>query len=172
MTGWPRASGRRPSPRVRPIALAALLVGALALALVPAQPGGAGNHRLSTRARTLKRGGPRRPPVPPAQLARVRRAARSFLVGYLRFVYGRASAASVRALAPALRSELILKRAQVPPVARRRHPRLVALTALGQASGDAVALALVDDGGIANYAVRLTVRRTSRGWLVSRVDGG
>jgi hypothetical protein len=46
------------------------------------------------------------------------------------------------------------------------------LTTLGQASGAVVATALIDDGGIANYALRLTVRRTSRGWLVSRVDGG
>ncbi len=48
---------------------------------------------------------------------------------------------------------------------------MVWLTALGQVSGVTVATALVDDGGIANYALRLTVRRTSRGWLVSLVDG-
>jgi hypothetical protein len=46
------------------------------------------------------------------------------------------------------------------------------LTALGRASGVVIVTALVDDGGIANYAVRLTLRRTNRGWLVSRVDGG
>jgi hypothetical protein len=42
---------------------------------------------------------------------------------------------------------------------------------VGQASGVVVATALVEDGGVANYAGRLTLRRTSRGWLVSRVGG-
>ena len=48
---------------------------------------------------------------------------------------------------------------------------MVSLTALGQASA-VVVTALIDDGGIANYMLRLTARRTSRRWLVSRVDGG
>jgi hypothetical protein len=73
---------------------------------------------------------------------------------------------------PALRRQLKRERMQVTPVERRRHPHVVSLTVLGQASGAVVATALISDGGIANYAVRLTVRRTNRGWLVSRVDGG
>ena len=76
------------------------------------------------------------------------------------------------AVTPALRRQLKRDHAQVTPVERRRRPRVVSLTALGQASGVVVATALVDDGGIANYAVRLTVRRTNRGWLVSHVGGG
>jgi hypothetical protein len=64
------------------------------------------------------------------------------------------------------------ERVQVTPVERRRRPRVITLTALGQASGVVIATALVDEGGIANYVMQLTLRRTSRGWLVSRVDEG
>ena len=106
------------------------------------------------------------------QLARARRVARTFLAGYLPFAYGRASAGSVWAVTPALRRELWRERVQVTPVQRRRRPRVITLTALGQAAGVVVITALIDDGGIASYAVRLTIRRTNRAWLVSRVDEG
>ena len=172
MLGRLRASRGRPSPRARAIALGVLLVGVAALALVPIQSGGAGEHRSSARAMTRPTRGPDRPRVPDAQVARARGVARTFLAGYLRFAYGRASAASVLALTPGLRRQLITERAQVPPVARRRRPRVVSLAAVGQGPGVAVAVALVDDGGITSYAVRLTVQRSRRGWLVSRVDGG
>lgn len=105
-------------------------------------------------------------------MARARRVARTFLAGYLRFAYGRASAAAVRGVTPALRRQVKRERVQLTPVERRRRPRVITLTALGQAAGVVVITALIDGGGIANYAVRLTVRQASRGWLVSRVDGG
>ena len=95
-----------------------------------------------------------------------------FLAGYLRFAYGRAPAAAARAVTPALRRQLKRERVQVTPVERTRRPEVVSLSALGQASGVVVATALIDDGGIANYGVRLTVRRMNRAWLVSGVDGG
>lgn len=98
--------------------------------------------------------------------------AKEFLGGYLPFAYGRAPASSVPGVASALRRGLRRGRALVAPVERRRRPRVVSLTALGQPAGVILVTALVDDGGIASYALRLTVRRTSRGWLVSRVDGG
>ena len=78
----------------------------------------------------------------------------------------------MRAATPVLARQLRSDHAQVTPVEGRRRPRLESLTAVGQASGIVVATALIDDGGIANYTLRLTVRRTSRGWLVSRVDEG
>jgi hypothetical protein len=107
-----------------------------------------------------------------ARLARARRVARTFLAGYLRFAYGRAPAASVRAVTPALRRQLKRERARVTPVERRRRPRVVSLTALGQARPVVVATALIDDGGIASYEVRMTLHEARAGWLVSRVHGG
>jgi hypothetical protein len=77
----------------------------------------------------------------------------------------------VRAVTPALGRQLRRERVQVTPVEGRRRPRVVTLTALGRASRIVVATALIDDGGVANYSLRLTVRRTNRAWLVSGVDG-
>jgi hypothetical protein len=94
------------------------------------------------------------------------------LAGYLRFAYGKAPASAVRGGAPALRRQLQGQRALVAPVERRRHPRVVSLMATAQERGVVLATALVDDGGIANYAVRVTLRDTRSGWLVSAVDGG
>ena len=103
---------------------------------------------------------------------RARQVARTFLAGYLRFAYGRASASSVRAVTPALRGQLTRERAEVTPVERSRRPRVVSLTAIGRASRVVVVTALVNDGGITTYAVRLTLRRQRSGWLVSGVDEG
>ena len=173
--GWLRSAPRRLSPQARATALVVLLLGAAVLALAPIPEVGERSHRPPTRAATTRtrRGAPPRPsPVSAAQLTRARRVAHSFLAGYLRFAYGRAPAVSVPAITPALRRQLKRERVQVTPVERRRHPRVITLTALGHASGVVVATALIDDGGIANYAVRLTVLRTNRAWLVSGVDGG
>ncbi len=157
------------------MALVVVLLGAAALALAPTQRAGLRAQQSSTRATTNRATRSARPyvsPVSATQLARARRVARTFLAGYLPFAYGRVSAASVQAATPALRSQLQGERVRVTPVEGRRRPRVITLTALWQASGVVTATALVDDGGVANYAVRLTLRRTSRGGLVSRVDGG
>jgi hypothetical protein len=60
----------------------------------------------------------------------------------------------------------------VTPVERRRHPRLVSLTGVGRAVRVVLATALVADGGITTYALRITVREGRTGWLVSSVDRG
>jgi hypothetical protein len=106
------------------------------------------------------------------QLARAREVARRFLAGYLRFAYGQAPASSVRAAAPSLRRQLSGQHALIVPVERSRHPRVIVLVATGRAPGAVSATAVVDDGGIADYAVRVTLRETPSGWLVTAVDGG
>ncbi len=157
------------------IALAALILAAAVLALAPRHAVGDRARQPAPTATSTARtrgAGRRSSSVPAAQVALARRVARTFLSGYLRFAYGRAAAKSVRSLTPALRRQLRLERVQVTPVERRRRPRMLWLTALARSAGAVVVTALVDDGGIANYALRLTLRRTSRGWLVSSVDGG
>lgn len=111
-------------------------------------------------------------PVSAGELARARQAATRFLAGYLPFLYGRGSARSVDAVAPDLRPQLTRTRAQVTPVERRRSARIVALTAVGQAPGIVLATALVDDGGVTSYPLRLTVQRVAGAWVVSGVDRG
>jgi hypothetical protein len=150
-----------------------LLVVASALAPAPRPshrlgPPTTGSVRRSLRSPTVPRGSPL---VSAGELSDARRVAARFLVGYLPFLYGRGSARSVEGVTPSLRVELTRMRALVTPVERRRHARVVSLTAVGQAHGAVVATALVDDGGVTTYALRITVRELRAGWLVTRVDG-
>jgi hypothetical protein len=105
-------------------------------------------------------------------MARVRTTTRSFLAGYLRFVYGRASASSVPEVTPGFRRELMRERASVTPVERRRRPQVVGVEAFGRGSGVVLATTLIADGGIATYTLRITLRHGRFGWLVTGVDGG
>ena len=173
--GWLRSALRRLSPRARTIALVVLLLAAAVLALAPTHTAGHRAQQPSTRARTSRTTRNTRhyvSPVPAARLARARQIARTFLAGYLPFAYGRASASSVPVATSALRRELTGAGAQVTPVERSRHPRVVALTALGQASKVVVVTALINDRGITTYAVRLTLQQRRSGWLVNGVDEG
>lgn len=173
--GWLRSALRRLSPRARAIALVVLLLGAAVLALAPTHKAGHRAQQPSTRAKTSRTTRSARhyvSPVSAARLVRARQVARTFLTGYLPLAYGRASASSVRGVTPALRRQLTRERAQVTPVERRRRPRVVSLTALGRASRVVVVTALVNDGGITTYAVRLTLQQQRSGWLVTGVDEG
>jgi hypothetical protein len=114
----------------------------------------------------------RPPPVSAPELVRARAVAARFLAGYLLFAYGRAPAGSVSAAMPGLRGELVRDRAQLTPIERRRHPRVISLHAEGRMPGVVVVTAMIEDGGIASYALRLTVQRASGSWLVSSVDAG
>ncbi len=158
----------RLSPRAVAIVLAALVLGAAAVAL--ALSGDHGPAPTKSKA-TRTAHGHRPPAVSARQLARARQAARAFLAGYLQFAYGRASPASVRAVTSGLRRQLVRSRAPITPVEQSRRPRVLGVTALVRRP-DVVAVALVDDGGIANYAVTLTLRKHGAGWLVSGVDEG
>lgn len=173
MLGCLRSAPRRLSPRARAVALPALLLGAVVIALATAQEGGPQEHQRSARATsTSATAGPRRPPVPAAQMARARRAASRFLAVYLRFAYGRARSSSVPAVAPSLGRQLARDGSRVPPVARSRRPRVLALIAVARTPRVVIAIALIEDGGITAYAVRVTVREGRLGWLVSGVDEG
>jgi hypothetical protein len=95
-----------------------------------------------------------RSPGPSAQLRRARQVGERFLVGYLPFAYGRARAGSVSAVTPGLRDQLMRERAQITPVEARRHPRVTSLQVIGKAAGVVLAPAMIEDGGIATYALR------------------
>jgi hypothetical protein len=178
MTGPPRSMFRRlprPARRALTAVVALVVLSVVASALTPA-----------SRPVHLKRGAPRgtstlrtsrgaqrhRAVVSPAQFERARTAAVRFLEGYLRLVYGRGSASSVAGATPGLRRRLVRETALVTPVERRRHPRVVALEPFGRTPWGVVASALVADGGVTTYAVRITLRESRSGWLVTGVDGG
>lgn len=167
-----------PSARVLAIATAGLVTLSIVVsALTPAShpehwtrgtSAGAAGRSIPTTAGVQEQ----RSPVSAAGLTRAREVATTFLESYLPFVYGRAPARCVTAITPALRGQLTREHAQPTPVELHRHPNLVSLQAVGTAPGVVLATALIDDGGIATYPLRLTVQRQAGGWLVSSVDRG
>jgi multisubunit Na+/H+ antiporter MnhB subunit len=168
---------RRASRRTRWLMLAAvglvvLLIVASALAPAPRRP-----HRSmspvprSTRTHQAPHGPASAAGVSVTGLADARRVARRFFAGYLPFLYGRRSAQPIHGMTRALRAQPT-RTLLVTPVERRRHPRLVSLTGVGRAVRVVLATALVADGGITTYALRITVREGRTGWLVSSVDRG
>ena len=182
MAAWLIAAIERLPPRVRRIVAAAtllLLAGGAVASLAPeANPGRKAGQSVGTvRSRSP---GPSAPPVlsrpgPPVSAPDLRiatRVVRGFLVSYLKFAYGGASESSVKGVTPGLRSQLIRERARVTPAERGRRPRVVALEVVGKAPGVALGTALVDDGGVATYSLRITLRGGRAGWLVSGETGG
>jgi len=113
------------------------------------------------------------PPHPPAgpsaaELARARAAARRFLAGYLPYLYGRGPARRVTNVSSSVAASLRRSRARVTPAQRRRHPRLVALSLIGQTPTSVIATARVADGGVAAYPVTFTLQqRTDGSWVVA-----
>jgi hypothetical protein len=105
-------------------------------------------------------------------MLQARGAAERFLVTYLRFAYGRASAAAVKAVTSELHTRLVRERAPMTPAERQRHPRLVSLRLVGIMPGFAAATAAVADGGITMYPLRFTLQRIADRWSVSGVLEG
>jgi hypothetical protein len=182
MAAWLIAAIERLPQRARRVVVAAtaLLLLAGAIASLTLQAGGgreAGRLAVTVRAPArrpaAKPMSPRlRPPVSGSNLRLASRVARRFLLSYLKFAYGRASASSVRAAVPALRIVLTRERDQVPPAQRVRHPRVVSLRVVGTTPGFVVATATVDDGGIAPYRLRFSLQEWAGRWLVSDVEDG
>jgi hypothetical protein len=182
MTAWLIAALERLPPRVRRIVVAVValvLIGAAitALTIAPSPGTGARSSRPASRAparQTARHPPPQRlaPPVPGPELRRAHDAAERFLGTFLAFAYGRARAPSVTPVTPALRNQLTREHAQITPVERRRHTRVVSLRVVGMTPGFVLATAMVDDGGIAAYPLRFTLQRSAGRWSVSSVLEG
>ena len=170
------ALGRR-SPATRRLTLAALALVALLVVASALAPAHHPAHRPvvspagPTRThRTPTADGSRR--ISPHRLVAAKSVAARFLAGYLPFLYGRGSARSIDAVTPDMRLQLSRMRALVTPVERQRHPRVVSLSVVGQAAAGALVTALVADGGLTTYALRIMLSGGRGGWIVNSVDGG
>jgi hypothetical protein len=62
--------------------------------------------------------------------------------------------------------------AELTPVERRRHPRVVSLKTTATTPTFVVATALIDDGGVTSYRLRFTLEGGAGRWLVSGVQEG
>jgi hypothetical protein len=178
MSAWLIAAIERLPRRVRRIGVAAtllLLVGGAVASLTPDAHSGrsVGTVRVPSRRPSARPAPPRAGwPVSARDLRIAGRVVRGFLVSYLKFAHGRAGGTSVKAVTLGLRGQLMRDRARVTPAERGRRPRVVALEVVGTAPGVLLATALVDDGGITTYPLRVTLREGRAGWLVSGENGG
>jgi hypothetical protein len=136
-----------------------VLVGSVMLAASPQRPA----HRpLSSDAERAQRSsGP--------GLSAARDRARRFLRGYLAFSYGHGRVSEIRDADPRLLRALRGQR--VPPAARKRRPRIVALRLQESASGVAQATATVADGSAIGYPLVFYLERRPRVWVVTRLAG-
>jgi hypothetical protein len=155
-------------------ALGLLALSVLASVLTPApgpqQRTGPQSTRSMQRVQTPARA--QHPPsVSAGELAQARETAARFLSGYLAFLYGRAPARSVDAVTRGLQLQLLRAAAEVTPAEHGRHPRVVSIAVVGQAPRAVLATALVEDGGVTAYALRITLQEGRSGWLASAVDG-
>jgi hypothetical protein len=181
MTAWLLSALERVPPRARRVvvvvaALLLLAAAITALTLGPPPGGGARSGWPTSRGpsrETSTRPSPRDlPPVSASELLQARGAAKRFLVAYLRFAYGHASATEVKAVTPELHSQLVREPAQMTPAERRRHPHVVSLRLVGIMPGFVAATAAVADGGIAMYPLRFTLQDIAGRWSVSGVLAG
>jgi hypothetical protein len=112
------------------------------------------------------------PPVSTEAVVRARRMAEQFLAGYLPFAYGRGDARPISGITWALRQQLLHERADTTPVERRRRPRVVSLQTAATTPTFVVATAVIDDGGVTSYRLRITLEGRGGRWLVSGVQVG
>jgi hypothetical protein len=168
---------RLPSTHLVGVAAVALLViGVVVSAVAPpvatVQPRRKTSVTIGASPRAAGHAARRASPVSAVGLARARAVARSFIGSYLSVAYGRAPAGSLTAATLALRAELASGRAWVTPAERERHPRVMSVEAVGEAPGFVIATAVVSDGGITTYLLRITVQQGPDGWRVSDVVDG
>jgi hypothetical protein len=136
----------------------------------PTPGGGEGAGKAAHRARG---DAGRRPPAGPAGHVPegVGRTARRFLGAYLRFLYGRGSAGAIEPATAELRARIARSRVRVPPAARRRYPRVVALRLRAAGGGRFAVSARVEDGGAGRYPIELVVARRRARWSALEVGG-
>jgi hypothetical protein len=79
---------------------------------------------------------------------------------------------AIRGVTPALRRELLRRRALLTPVERRRRPHVLSLQTIGTTPAFVVATAVTDDGGVTRYRLRFTLSRPAGRWVVSSVTEG
>lgn len=96
--------------------------------------------------------------------------ARRFLSGYLSYLYGQGPVRGIRGSTDALRRRLSRARLRVSPAARRRHPRIVRVTAEPLDSDRWHVVATVADGGVARYPIELLIATQAHGARVVEVS--
>jgi hypothetical protein len=180
MTGWLTALRDRPiAEQERHIALAAtaavLIAATVLLALTrpttPAATARAADKASTTTTATVDPG-PLAPATSPgnAPSAEAVAVSRSFLTGYLAYAYGSAPASQI---ADAARSLIASLEAHPPRVTSAMHasrPRVLEVHATPEPSGQLGMSAVVNDGGVIDYTLGLTLAPQDGRLLVTAVE--
>jgi hypothetical protein len=130
-----------------------------------ATPGNRGPHQQASQA-------PEDRSAPAALLTSAgERAARLFLHGYLRYLYGHDRASEIRGATVAFTRSLPARAPHLSPAMRAEHARVVSLQAAPAPAGLIGVTVLVNDGGLIDYPIALRLARQDRLLLVSRLGG-
>jgi hypothetical protein len=146
-----------------------VLLGAVALLFTLTQP--ASQARQATRR--IDRVATDTPAAsdPGALTPEARQAAERFLAGYLSYAYGHTTASQIEDATRSLIRLLESQPPRVPPAARARRPRVISLSPTPAPAGEVEVSAMVNDGGLIDYTVGLTLTRRSGRLLVTGLDG-
>jgi hypothetical protein len=105
---------------------------------------------------------PHAPPAPAAS------AARTFLGGYLAYVYGHAPAADIRDATPPLIAAFGRVGPSLTPAGRRLHPVVVGLGA-HEATGSVLHVTALISDGIARYTLQIVLSHEQSGWVTTQL---
>lgn len=109
-------------------------------------------------------------PANPQLLKAAAGTARVFLTGYLAYIYGHTTASHAKDTTTRLGRALQAHPPVVSPAMRARHPRVVSLDATPTASGALKVTALVNDGELIDYPIRLLLTPHDGRPLVSALE--
>jgi hypothetical protein len=170
--GWMRSQRDRPiaeHERRAAMALVVVLLGAVALLFTLTQP--ASQARRPTQR--IDRVAPGTPAAsdPGVLIPEARETAERFLAGYLGYAYGHITPNRIKDATRSLIASLESQPPRVPPAARARRPRVISLSATAAPAGEVALSAMVNDGGLIDYTVGLTLTRQSGRLLVTGLDG-
>ncbi len=170
--GWMRSQRDRPiaeHERRAAMAVVVVLLGAVALLFTLTQPASQA-RRVTGRVEQAAPGAPAASD-PGALTLEARETAERFLAGYLGYAYGHNTPSRIKGASPSLIRSLESQPPRVPPAARARRPRVISLRATAAPAGEVAVSAMVNDGGLIDYTIGLTLTRQGGRLLVTGLDG-
>lgn len=182
MTTWLTSLRDRPiaeSERTTAMATVSILMVAAAILLVLARPNvqpgytpqrapGASVVVQSTPSVIVRTLQSRAAPLPP----KVTRATGLFLAGYLDYLYGHAPARQIKDISPVLLRSLRANPPRVSPEMQTRRPRVTALHRTPAPPGLFRVSAVINDGSLVDYSIRLRLAPQDERMLVVGLEDG